>query len=632
MPTWERSSDSKNLGKTLRRIRLIAGTLVFALSHLPGAVKAQDLATLPTLYVRTQQTANVLPVSTYGTPISNLEFEPRVDLQSRNMAEAQGDVSIRGGIFENTGFRVGSATLMDPQTGHYFAEIPIAPEMLERPDILTGVDNGLYGFNSMVGTINYGWSQIATGGSLTAGGGDHSLNFQRIHGAWSPLSTPGEWSWGTEAEASRSESDGTIRYGDHDFNRYSGRVQLVGPNSQTDLFAGYQSKFFGWPELYAAPFGFNETENLKTRLFLFNNRQNYGSTSFWEVTSYYRRHNDQYVLSRENPSIYEASHETDVYAFALSGQHSFGNSAGLDYAMQVTLDEIDSTALENNFTSRSYYKLSLLPGYRFGLRDRQILTVRSGVSFDTTNRDDSAVSPLLDVTWRRTRQNGTSESLYLSYSGSSQVAGYTAVGGSETGGLFRSNHSLGRETSQNFELGGTFLQREWSAEGAIFYRRDDNLVDWTFSKESSSARSANNVDIEAFGIELIATRRLGDLEAIISYSYLSKHEDYRGASIDTSFYALNYPGHRTTFGTIWRPIDIVEIRIDNESRRQEANFLRAGNDEAFYTHLAVSVFPPQLADLEVHFAVDNLWDDSFQDVPGTPGRGDQYSAGLTWRW
>ena len=47
--------------------------------------------------------------------------EPRVDLQSRNMAEAQGDVSIRGGIFENTGFRVGSATLIDPQTGHYFA-------------------------------------------------------------------------------------------------------------------------------------------------------------------------------------------------------------------------------------------------------------------------------------------------------------------------------------------------------------------------------------------------------------------------------------------------------------------------------------------------------------------------------
>ena len=616
----------------MSRVQLIAGTFVLALNSLPGVAEAQDLATLPTLYIRAQQTANVLPVSTYETPVSNLEFEPRVDLQARNMAEGQSDVSIRGGIFENTGFRVGSATLMDPQTGHYFAEIPIAPEMLERPDVLTGVDNGLHGFNSMVGTINYGWSRISTGGSLTAGGGDHSLNFQRIHSAWSPQSASDEWSWGAEAEASRSESDGTVRNGDHDFNRYSARVQLIGPNSQTDLFAGYQSKFFGWPELYAAPFGFNETENLKTRLFLFNNHLNYGATSFWEITAYYRRHNDQYLLSREDPSIFEAFHETDVYALALSGQHSFGSSAGLDYAMQVTSDEIDSTVLENNFTSRSYYKLSLLPGYHFDLRDGQFLTVRAGASFDATNRDESAVSPLFDVTWTRTRQNGTSESLYLSYAGSSQVAGYTAVGGSETGGLFRSNHSLDRETSRNLELGGTLRQREWSFEGAVFYRQDDDLVDWTFSEESSSARSASNVDIETFGIELIATRRLGDVEAIVSYTYLSKQEDYGAASIDASFYALNYPGHRVTLGAIWRPIDLVEIRIDNESRRQEENLLRAGDDEAFYTHLGVSVFPPQIAGLEAHFAVDNLWDDGFQDVPGTPGRGDQYSAGLTWRF
>ena len=590
------------------------------------------MTNLPTLYVNAQQTANVLPVGTYRTPVSNLEFEPRVDLQSRNMSEAQGDVSIRGGIFENTGFRVGSATLIDPQTGHYFAEIPIAPEMLERPDVLTGVDNGLYGFNSTVGTIDYGWSRIATGGSATAGAGDHSLNFQRIHGAWSRPNVSGEWSWAAEAEVSRSESDGTIRYGDHDFNRYSGRVQLVGPSSQTDLFAGYQSKFFGWPELYAAPFGFNETENLKTRLFLLNSRRDYGAANSWEITAYYRRHSDQYLLSREDPSVFEAVHETDVYALAMSGRHSFGNVAGLDYAMQVTSDEIGSTALENNFTSRSYYKLSLVPAYGVDIGDGQSLTVRAGASFDETNRDDSAVSPLFEATWRRIREDGTTESLHLSYAGSSQVPGYTAVGGSETGGLFRSNQSLDRETSRNLELGGTVRQREWSFEGAIFFRQDDSLVDWTFSEESSSARSASNVDIETFGLELIATRRWGNLEAIISYTYLSKEEDYGAASIDASFYALNYPGHRGTLGAIWRLIDLVEIWIDNESRTQEDNLLRTGGDDAFYTRLGVSVLPPQIGGLELHFAVDNLWDDGFQDVPGTPGRGDQYSAGLMWRW
>jgi vitamin B12 transporter len=82
---------------------------------------------LPALTVMGQETANQRPASTYESPISNLEFDPRVDMQVRNMTEAQGDLSIRGGTFENTGVQVGSATLLDPQTGHYTTELPIAP-------------------------------------------------------------------------------------------------------------------------------------------------------------------------------------------------------------------------------------------------------------------------------------------------------------------------------------------------------------------------------------------------------------------------------------------------------------------------------------------------------------------------
>ena len=226
-----------------------------AFAQQAATTEVEDTANfaLPTLVIHGQEVANLRPVTTYETPVSNLEFNPRIDFQSRNMAEAQGDVSIRGGIFENTGFRVGSATLIDPQTGHYSAELPIAPEMLTAPDVLVAGDNALYGFNSTVGTISYGWSQIQDGGSATIGGGDHDLNFQRLHHAVTgTFANADDWSWGAEIETSRSESDGTIQYGDHDFDRTTGRVQLVGPNSQTDFFAGYQVKKFGWPGMYTA--------------------------------------------------------------------------------------------------------------------------------------------------------------------------------------------------------------------------------------------------------------------------------------------------------------------------------------------------------------------------------------------
>lgn len=602
------------------------------LAAQPLRAAAEDYAPLPTLKISRQQTANTEPVTTYESPISNLDFDPRLDLQARSMAEAQGDISIRGGIFENTGIRVGSATLIDPQTGHYFTELPIAPEMLQGPDVQTGSENALYGFNSTVGTVSYGWSQIADGGSLTLGGGDHGLNFQRLHQGWTQaLGESGEWSLGIEAESSRSESDGTVTFGDHEFDRSTGRIQLLGPNSQTDLFAGYQAKFFGWPELYAAPFGSNETENLKTRLFVINHRQDYGDQSYWEATGYSRRHSDHYIYNRAAPNQAYV-HETKVHAVGLSGKHSFSPAFALNHAAQFTADQIDSTTLENYFTSRSYFKLSLLPEYRFELSQSDSLTVRAGASFDDSNRDDSQLSPTFDLTWQRSASNGDTDRVYLSYAETSQVPGYNAIGGSETIGLFRSNRDLGRETSQNLELGWAVQRSNWSFESAIFYRWDNDLVDWTFNNVTPNARAANAVDIETCGIELIGTRQWGQFEGIASYTYLHKREDYGNAAVDASFYALNFPDHRATLGLLWQPCAFIEVRLDNEWRSQQANALREGPSSALFTQLGLSLYPPSVQGLEIFFAMDKPWQEDFQEVPGTPGRGDQFSAGATYRW
>ena len=618
-------------------IALALSSAAFAQQAATTELEGTASLALPTLVIHGQEVANLRPVTTYETPVSNLEFNPRIDFQSRNMAEAQGDVSIRGGIFENTGFRVGSATLIDPQTGHYSAELPIAPEMLTTPDVLVAGDNALYGFNSNVGTISYGWSQIQDGGSATLGGGDHDLNFQRLHHAVTgTFANAEDWSWGAEIETSRSESDGTIQYGDHDFDRTTGRVQLVGPNSQTDFFAGYQSKFFGWPGLYATPkeanqARSNETENIKTRLFIVNHQQSYAERSNWQATISHRRNSDHYIYNRFSPnSLYQ--HETKATSLGLSGFHSIDDAFGINYAGQVNADKIDSTTLTHgHFESRTSYKLSVLPEYRHDLSESESLTTRAGVSYDNTNRGDSELSAITDVTWKRTHHNGNSESVYLSYSESSQVTGYYALNSTtSTTATFQGNPDLDRETSQNLELGGTIKRDNWRFEGAFFYRWDDDLVDWTYA--GTNSRAANAVDIETFGIELIASKRWETIEAIASYTFLDKDEDYGDNTIDASFYALNYANHRVTLGAIWSPCEAVQVRIDNEWRSQEDNALRRTGEEALFTHIGVSVFPPQVDGLELFVAVDNAWDDDYEEVPGIPGRGDQVSIGATYRW
>ena len=594
-----------------------------------------SIYTLPTLTVKGQETANIRPATTFESVVSNLDFDPRMDFQSRNMAEAQGDINIRGGTFEGTGIKVGAATLIDPQTGHYTTELPIAPEMLSEGVVYTGAENALGGFNSTAGTIAHQWSRIVDAGSTTIGGGNNSLNFQRIHHAFKyDFTKSPEWTWGAEFEYSRSESNGTIKYGDHAFNRSSGRFQLIGPNSQTDFFAGYQDKFFGWPELYAAPFGSNETEDLITQLFLINHKCTYAAEkSYWESAIYHRINSDHYIYNRSAPDPDKPYlHKSKITSIALSGFHSINEATGIHYASQLMSDTIDSNSLTfGNFNSRTNYKLSVLPKYTFNLNKIDNLTLRAGASYDGDNRKGNELSIISDLIWEKVDSNGDSQSIYLSYSEASKSTGYTALNSNPNGYLFAGNNALSRERSNNLELGSQVNKREWRFEGAVFYRWDKDLVDWTFGSNENN-REANAVDIDTFGIELIASKRWHTLETIASYTFLDKKEDYGDEKIKGSFYALNFANHRITLGAIWTPNDMVKVRLDNEWRSQADNPARTSGSQALYTNISLSIFPPKHDKLELFVTLDNAWDEDYQEVPGTPGRGDQVSCGATYRW
>ena len=161
-----------------------------------------------------------------------------------------------------------------------------------------------------------------------------------------------------------------------------------------------------------------------------------------------------------------------------------------------------------------------------------------GASWDDTNRNSSELSPIFRIERLKTYDKSSFSKTYLGYSETSQVVGYSAIGGSETGGLFRSNHSLDRETSKTIELGHFIDSKEWTIDSCFFYRWDDDLTDWTYFVGDVN-RTANPVDIETLGFELIASRKWKTFETIASYTYLKKKEDYK--KIINLFDALKFP-------------------------------------------------------------------------------------------
>ncbi len=93
----------------IRVVQIAFPALLFSVSTFSPASNGSDkpdnsneVNHIEKITVEGSATANNKPVGTFGSLVSNLEYDPRVDLQSRNMAEAQADVTLRGGIFENT--------------------------------------------------------------------------------------------------------------------------------------------------------------------------------------------------------------------------------------------------------------------------------------------------------------------------------------------------------------------------------------------------------------------------------------------------------------------------------------------------------------------------------------------------
>ena len=99
--------------------------------------------------------------------------------------------------------------------------------------------------------------------------------------------------------------------------------------------------------MYTGNSAFHETEDLLIRVFMFNNKHNYENESILEVSGYYRCHDDQFILKRNNPSAYLANHETSVRSLAISGTHALDNLFSINYKSEFTKDEINSLNLGN---------------------------------------------------------------------------------------------------------------------------------------------------------------------------------------------------------------------------------------------------------------------------------------------
>ncbi len=600
-----------------------------------AAADAPDshFAQVPGMSVVGSGVANTDPAATFSSPVTLLRFQPFVDVQSRGLAETQADVVVRGGTFENTGFKLGAVNLFDPQTGHYFSEIPVDTLMLGQVQVLTGAANALEGFNSSVGTLAYDWMPITCGGIVEGGVGTDGLYFGRVAAgnAFEGTSFLGR-TLAVQASAAYSEGDGTIEFGDHRFRRFGARLQLVGQGGQSDVYAGWQSKFYGWPGMYTGNPGLQETEDYDVLLLVANHTQNYGDGSHWAAGTYYRGFDDDYELDRDRPGYYRPyQHQTRVVSAAAEGRHLFGNSMHLDWRAEALGDEIESTELTYaGFMSRSYWKATLLPGMTLK-NGSDSIDLSAGASWDDSNRDSDSLSPILLASYRHNTTSGYWQ-LYSHYTRTTQVPGYTALGSNPSPGAFSGSAGLPREAANNYEVGVVGGIGQFQAGASVFYRQHHNLADWTYDIDAPGTyRKATPVDLDVQGAEVYAGYTNKPFSLTVSYAWLNIDPEYNDARVDASFYALNYPVHRATLAAAWRLVDSLELRVEAEARQQENNIRRSSDTEALLANASITWDTP-FDGFSVALIADNIGDSDYQEFPGVPAEGRQLGLRTSYAW
>jgi iron complex outermembrane receptor protein len=227
-----------------------------------------------------------------------LEWATGVDVMARS--PAQSDLGIRGGGFEQVVVLVNGVRMSDPQTGHFDLDLAVPLDQVERVEILRGPASALYGADAVGGVVNVVTRQGDAPWQARAEGG--SWGSARLSGSAS-VADVGGISGDVGGELARSDGH---RAGT-DFETSLLHLSLrrpMGPGALTGE-AGFARRDFGARDFYAPYRSYEKTRTYTGSIRWASGGRGGAGT---EIGGAYRRHEDEFILFRDDPDYYRNRH------------------------------------------------------------------------------------------------------------------------------------------------------------------------------------------------------------------------------------------------------------------------------------------------------------------------------------
>ncbi len=560
-----------------------------------------------------------------------LEYAVGVDMRQRGAFDAQTDVSMRGGTFDQTIILIDGIRMNDPQTGHHNLNLPISPQQIERIEILPGGSSHTLGAGAMTGAINI----ITRKGEGNIGSAETFIGQKGMFGG-RVFQSLGNAQQGISIHAQHMQHDGYIQ--NTDFSNSS--ITIAGhknaENMDLQVMAGFINRSFGaqnfysfaFPEQFEAIRGINLQGSMMVR--------SKNQKSRIRILGYARQHNDRFELFREGPGFFQYRNGLFIRgadtAASWYADHNYHRSRtagveskfsheiatghfihiGADYryegVLSNALGEFIDQPIDVAFHPRGQYtrfadrhNLASSVGFDGTIND---FNVRVGILFNYNTDFGFDYMPGAELSYR----TGKNQLLFAGANRSFRLPTFTdlyyTVGGAQ-GSL-----DLQTEYSNQYELGYRLRNNKFTMQTAAFFRQGRELIDWVRFPGETITQAANINQLDVYGFEgqlTLSVPTLQNLDRVaVGYTYLnSLQDDFQFIS----FYALDFLQHKLNTSLTGEIAGITyHFRVSWQNRR--GSFLAFGETEpSAYPHVWMSALriAKELQAVDFYVEASNLF-------------------------
>jgi iron complex outermembrane receptor protein len=574
---------------------LSAATVVVSASLAPGSLAQANHEIL----ILEGETLRRMPVKSLGEALG---LTATVDLQARVPGGLFGDIRMRGTHYAGVLVCIDGVRWNDPQTGHFNLEIPIPLDMVDRIEVLTGSQCAFFGSEAVGGVINVITRRPDRRTEVRAEGGSYGA------ASTSALVESSEGAWHGRIFASHDRSDGFITDRDFSLTQAVAEAGRDLPAGHVRALYTFLDNRFGAQGFYGAYPSREATTGQGLLLSSVLDQAAFEGHAT-KVDATWRRHDDNFVLFRDQPWLYQNIHTDET--FQLKAVAVLGKWGGTTFtgALEASQDRLASARLGDRRTDREAGTLEaqgdLASGLAFQANLREdhystwgsILTPGAGLTWFPSSHLK------LRMAWGRAFRAPSFTELY--YASPAQVG----------------NPALLPERAESMEggldlygQGGTVLSF------TAFHRTDRDQIDWTRSQPSQPWAAANIGSVEVEGLSASAAfQALPRLRCTAGWAYTRQKVPQADL---TSLYAPNAVRNEVSLAA---DADLgLGTRLATAFTYKQRTL--PGPDPALLSFRLARTYRT----LEVFLKGENLLDRHYEEIVGLPMPGRTFSLGLRW--